>query len=156
MTKQDKPIEVIAIQDGHYGGQYRKKGARFTVKNPDKELSKRWMAPADSQKAKDFQKALGKREDDLDKVTGERVKSGGLSEQLAVTMDENRALKGRVAELEKQVDELTSDVTTPVPPVTPAEQTGNDEATNASTEATAVNEAGEAPKRRTRSRTSKK
>lgn len=147
MSKTDKPMKVIALQDGHYGGQYRKKGAKFTVQNPAKELSKRWMAPADSQKAKDFERALGKREDDLDRVNGERVKAGGLSEQLAIALEENRALKGRVAELEKQIDETSSPE--PVPAPTPADP-GPDNEANAAPAAPA-SEGGEAPKRRSRS-----
>lgn len=124
-----KPIPVVAVLAGHYGGRYRKPGETFEVTDP-KHISKRWMAPQGSDKAKAFEKALTKRGGDRDGITGERISSGGIAEQLAVSIEENRVLKGRVAELEAEVAELR-DRAGPPDEVTSATPAGGDDAPDA-------------------------
>jgi hypothetical protein len=124
MAKQAKPIAVIATRDGHYGGKYRTAGDKFEVTDP-KHVSSRWMAPQNSQKAKDFEKALDKRGQDRDSITGERVSAGGVPEQLAVALEENRKLTDQVASQQQAIDELTKQLqelkSGPVASVTPAD-----------------------------------
>lgn len=103
---QTKMVDVIATRDGHDGRMYRKAGSRFSV--PEDQISKRWMVPADSAKAKQFSKALENKDADRDRITGERVASGGLSEQLSVALAENTELKAQVTDLTAQVDKLTA------------------------------------------------
>ena len=147
---QDKPIPVIAIRDGHYGGQYRKAGAKFNVTNP-RHVSDKWMAPQDSKKAKDFEKALAKRGEDRDGITGERVAAGGVPEQLAIALEENRVLQGRVAELEAMVDELRKAAPREeVQSQTPAEGHDNNDEDAVDNTGAAVEDG--APKSRRRSR----
>lgn len=116
----DKQIEVIATREGFFG-TYRSIGERFTV--PEGKMSKRWMVPADSPEADKIDRAKG--EVDRDSITGERVASGGLSEQLAVALEENRDLKARVSELEAQLGNgaEVQNEPAPVQGPTPAEET---------------------------------
>jgi len=101
-TQKEKMIEVVALRDGHFGGQYRRPGDRFVV--PEGKMSKRWMISADDPKAEQFPQGMGDKTIDRDQITGERVAAGGLAEQLSVALEENRVLKQRIAELEAQVN----------------------------------------------------
>lgn len=124
MAKSEKPIPVIATRDGHYGGKYRRAGDKFDVTKAA-HVSKRWMAPQDSQKAKEFERALSKQGVERDQITGERVSAGGVPEQLAIALEENRKLTDQVTSQQQAIDELTKQLeefkSEPVAPATPAE-----------------------------------
>ncbi len=116
-------IEVIATRTGYYGGVVRHAdGKPFTVEKKE-HVSKRWMAEVGSAKAEDFMRALNREQPEkMDKITGERITSGGVAEQLAVALEENRKLAARIAELEAE-KALLQEAVPPkkVETVTPAE-----------------------------------
>lgn len=123
--------QVVAIRDGHFGGKYRKTGDIFRVDDP-KLLSKRWMAEEGSQKYDDFIRAHkidGKVQKDA--ITGERIASGGIAEQLAVALEENRLLKARIVELEAEMELMThkpkAKVSSPTPADEPSDETTDDD-----------------------------
>jgi len=95
---------VVAIRDGYYGGIVRRIGDVFHVAN-ESELSKRWMAKEGTEKFADFVSAHNATgpDDSRDRITGERIRSGGVAEQLAVALEENRRMSAQIVELEAEL-----------------------------------------------------
>lgn len=116
-------MQVVATRDGFYG-KLRKAGDQFEVTDPQ-HVSKKWMAEVGSKKYEDFLDAHEKRGGqvkEIDKITGERLISGGVAEQLAIALEENRTLKQEIAELQATVTVLeSSSPKKKAPPPTPAE-----------------------------------
>ncbi len=82
-------------------------------------MSDRWMLRTDTSEGKAFIKGIqGEDTRTLsarDKLTGERIAAGGVAEELAIQLDENRVLRERVAELEAEIDVLRGRQKAPEP-----------------------------------------
>lgn len=99
--------KVVATRDGFYD-KYRRTGEVFTVRQAS-ELSDRWMAEVGTDKHRDFMEARGRdNSPKRDQITGERVRSGGVAEQLAIALEENRRLTNENADLQSQVNALVA------------------------------------------------
>ena len=120
-------MKVIATRDGFYG-KLRAAGDQFEVTDPA-HVSKKWMAEVGSKKYEDFIEAherRGGQVKEIDKITGERLISGGVAEQLAIALEENRELKAQIAELQATINVLEDErgkSKTPPPTPAPAEKT---------------------------------
>jgi hypothetical protein len=113
-------MQVVATRDGYYGGRVRHAGDAFEVAARE-QFSDRWMVEVGTAKHTDFVNAHSEHRPDRDKITGERISSGGVAEQLAVALEENRRLEGVVAELKAELANYRADEgTAPVAPVDPA------------------------------------
>lgn len=121
--------EVVATRDGFYD-KYRRTGEVFTVRQAS-ELSDRWMAEVGTSKHRDFMEARGRdNSPKRDQITGERVRSGGVAEQLAIALEENRRLTNENADLQAQVNALVAKQDQALKPVedvsTPAAEPDDD------------------------------
>lgn len=101
-------IQVIATREGYYGGHVRKVDlVPFTVQTK-KHVSKRWMLEVGTP---EYDAYVNKSKDEYAnseeaKLEAERLAVGGLQEELAVALSENKRLKRNVAELEATIAEL--------------------------------------------------
>lgn len=102
-------MEVVATRDGHYDGRIRKAGDAFRLATKQ-AFSDRWMVEKGTKKYADFVAAHergGQKINTRDAINGERLTSGGIAEQLAIALEENRKLKAEIAALKsgENIDE---------------------------------------------------
>lgn len=131
-------MQVVAIRDGFYG-KLRKAGDEFEVTDP-KHVSAKWMAEVGTKRYEDFMNAHEKRggqSKEIDKITGERMVSGGVAEQLAIALEDNRRLTAEVAELKATIEVMRSETgkaQTKVETVNPSEPEVTKDAAKETTE----------------------
>jgi hypothetical protein len=133
-------LEVHATRDGFYG-EYRRAGATFTIKNPAKSFSKRWMVEADTASGAEYARRHAAQTNAArDAITGERLQSGGQAEEILVLQRQLAELAAHLQTLDGPASaERTQVAGTPAPTATvnaPAEAVNHDEHNAAAPSAT--------------------
>ena len=98
-------IQVIATREGYYGGHVRKVDLVPFAVQTKKHISKRWMLEVGTPEYDAYVNKTSRdyANSDEAKIEAERLAVGGLQEELAVALSENKRLTRNVAELEEQV-----------------------------------------------------
>ena len=94
---------VVATRRGQYGGKMREPGDEFFV-TLDQHLSDKWMAVDGTPKHASFiaahaREPAAKR----DAITGERLASGGIAEEMAILQGELAVARASLAELRAEM-----------------------------------------------------
>jgi hypothetical protein len=95
-----KTVEVVAMRTGYLQGEMIRPGDHFAI--DETKVSKRWMAKVGTEEYEQFMShhAPGPK---TDAVSGERLASGGIAEELAMITAERNQLRTQVAELEAEL-----------------------------------------------------
>lgn len=109
-----KMVEVVALRRGYINGRTIEPGDIFEIERG--KMSKRWMAEKGTDGFKSFLSHHDKGAPKTDAVTGERLASGGIAEELAVVTGERNRLRAEVAEVKAELELLRSERSMPKQP----------------------------------------